>query len=110
MQVIDDEPSGWLLVRDGSRLLLDVNCSHGAVSYDFLMALDEHEAAAYAAGGHDFISVLAGKGQNSAPGVRGSTSPYRERHLPSDIRAKVNDATIGWLTARRSAPSSDRKG
>ena len=101
MQVIDHEPSGWLLVRDGDRLLLDVNCSQGAVSHDFLMELDEHEVAAYAAGGHAFISILAENIQDSAPGVRGSTSAYRECHLPSDIRAKVNEVTIGWLTGRR---------
>src|SRR4051794_3921298 len=101
MQVIDHEPSGWFLVQDGSRLLLDVNCSHSAVSYEFLMELDEHEKASYAAGGHEFISVLAGKVQCSAPGVRGSTSPYRERHILGDVRAKVNEVTIGWLRERR---------
>jgi len=71
------------------------------VSHDFLMELDEHEAAAYAAGGHAFISILAEKIQDSAPGVRGSASPYRDRHLPGGIRAKVNEVTIGWLTGRR---------
>src|SRR6478609_781781 len=43
MQVIDHEPSSWFLVRDGERLFLDVNCSHGAVSYDFAMELDQRE-------------------------------------------------------------------
>jgi hypothetical protein len=103
MQVIDHEPSGWFLVRDGGRLLLDVNCSHSAVSYEFLMELDEQERTAYAAGGHEFISLLAQKVQYSAPGVRGSTSPYRERLILNDVRAKVNEVTIGWLRERRGA-------
>ncbi|WP_369942346.1 hypothetical protein [Xanthomonas medicagonis] len=39
MQVVDHEPHAWFLLRDGDTLLLDVNCSHGAVGYAWTMAL-----------------------------------------------------------------------
>jgi hypothetical protein len=101
--VIDHEPSAWFLVQDGERLLLDVNCSHGAVSYPFLMALDEAEREAYAARGHSFISELANKIQYSAPGVVGSVSPYRDRDLRGSERLTVDEVTIAWIREHRGA-------
>lgn len=103
MTVIDHEPSAWFLVRDGERLLLDVNCSHSAVSYQFLMVLDETEREAYAARGHTFISELAGKVQYSAPGVIGNVSPYGERNLQGADRLTVDEVTIAWVKERRGA-------
>jgi len=101
--VIDHEPSGWFLVRDGERLLLDVNCSHSAVSYPFLMALNETERDAYAARGHAFISELADRIQYSAPGVIGSVSPYRDRDLRGEDRSTVDEVTIAWIKEHRGA-------
>jgi hypothetical protein len=103
MTVIDHEPSGWFLVRDGERLLLDVNCSHSAASYQFLMELNASERAAYAAHGHAFISELAEKIQYSAPGVLGTTSPYRERILRGADPAAVDAVTIAWVQKRGGA-------
>ena len=103
MTVIDHEPSAWFLVRDGERLLLDVNCSHSAVSYPFLMALNETEREAYAARGHQFISELAEKIQDSAPGVIGNVSPYRDRDLRGADRLTVDEVTIAWIRERRDA-------
>ena len=100
MTVIDQEPSGWFLVRDGERLLLDVNCSHSAVSYQFLMELNGVEREAYAARGHSFMSELAEKVQYSAPGVIGNVSPYRERNLRGADRSKVDEVTITWVKER----------
>jgi hypothetical protein len=101
MTVVDHEPSGWFLVMmEGERVLLDVNCSDGAVSYPFLMELNESERAAYAAVGHDFISELAGQIQNSAPGVIGNVSIYRDRNLGQLDRAAVDEVTVAWVKAR----------
>jgi hypothetical protein len=100
MIVVDHEPSGWFLLMDGDRVLLDVNCSYGAVSYPFLMELSESERAAYAASGHAFISKLAEQIQHSAPGVIGNASTYRERSLGSADRLAVDQVTIAWLKAR----------
>lgn len=100
MTVVDHEPSGWFLVADGVRLLLDVNCSHGAVSYQFLMELDESERAACSTGGHAYLSALAEEINQSAPGVTGSTSPYRERNLQGAERSMVDAVSIAWLRER----------
>ena len=103
MTVLDHEPSGWFLVADGERLLLDVNCSHGAVSHQFLMELNASERAAYEARGHSFISELASKIQDSAPGAAGSASPYRERNLAVADQRRVDQVTIAWMKARSGA-------
>ena len=104
MNVIDHEPSAWFLVRDGERLLLDVNCSHSAASYPFLMALNETEREAYATRGHTYISELADKIQYSGPGVIGSVSPYRDRDLRGSDRVTVDEVTIAWIKEHRGAP------
>lgn len=88
MHVIDHEPSGWFLVVEDGRLLLDVNVSHSFVSYNFLMELNHQESAEYASNGHEFISELAKKIQYSAPGMRGSTSPYSRRNIAGEAQKK----------------------
>lgn len=103
MTVVDHQPAGWFLVRHGTRLLLDVNCSHSAASFPFLMALNEEEAAAYAAQGHAFLSRLAGDIQYSAPGVVGSTSPYGERALGDPDRQHVDAVIAAWVRNNRAA-------
>jgi|SRR6476619_4978542 len=103
MTVIDHEPSGWFLLREGERLMLDVNCSHGAVSYQFLMELNGAERAAYAARGHSFLSELAEKVQDSAPGAIGNISPYRERNLRGAVRSWVDEVAIAWTRERDGA-------
>jgi len=101
MQVIDHEPGGWFLVQDGEKLFLDVNCSHGAVSYDFVMELNDRERSGYAMEGRTFIAALAEKVQSSAPGVRGSPSPYGHRHLQGNVRVKLDECTIAWIKEQR---------
>jgi len=103
MQVIDHEPSSWFLVRDGERLFLDVNCSHGAVSYDFAMELDQREREGYGTEGRQFITALAEKVQNSAPGVRGSSSPYRDRNVQGALRTRLDEVTIALSKGQRGA-------
>jgi len=100
MTVVDHEPSQWFLVKDSERLLFDVNCSHGAISYEFLMELNASEREGYTLRGHQFLSDLAEKIQDSAPG---SVSPYRERALPESDRGQVNEATITWMKGRAGA-------
>ena len=103
IKVVDHEPAAWFLVQDGKRLLFDVNCSHGAVSHEFLMELNASERADYAARGRRFLSELAERIQSSAPGARESASPYRERLLQGPDRARANEASIAWLKDRAGA-------
>ncbi len=103
MRVIGHEPSGWFLVEEGKRFLLDVNCSHGAVSYDFAMELSDAEMNEYLRQGSKFISELAEQIQYSAPGVRGNTSSFRDRLLAGPRRDKMNTVIATWLKEQKSA-------
>ncbi len=103
MTVVDHEPYGWFLVRDGARLLLDVHCSHSAVDYSFLVELNDAEVNEYRAQGREFLSRLAHQIHYSAPGVRGSVSPYLDRRVVGEDRARVDEATISWVEERRNA-------
>lgn len=103
MTVIDHEPVSWFLVRDNDRLYLDVNCSHSAVSYSFLLELNEGEINTYATEGRAFLSNLADKINNSAFGLAHKTSPYRDRHTHSETGEHVNAAISVWIKARGNA-------
>lgn len=96
MQVVDHEQHAWFLLRDGGTLLLDVNCSHGAVGYAWTMALNAEEAAQFHALGHDFIAQLAERVQWTAPGVLGSRSPYLGRKVDAATRGRVTSAIRTW--------------
>ena len=96
MIVVDHAPSSWYLLRDGDRLLLDVNCSHGAVGYGWVMALTADETARYRAEGRAAIDRLAAHVQDSAPGVPGSTSPYVGRDLGHDLDGPIALAVSDW--------------
>jgi hypothetical protein len=99
MVVVAHEPHAWFLVQDGQRLLLDVNCSQGAVSYDFLMALEAGEREAYAMRGRQFLAELARKVQSSMPAAPVGGSPFRDRVLRGRDRDEVDAAARAWLKA-----------
>ena len=103
MTVVDHEPHGWFLVLDGARFLLDVHCSHSAVDYSFLVQLNDAELNEYRAQGRDFLSRLAHQIHYSAPGVRGSVSPYLDRRVMGEDRVRVDDAALAWFEGRRNA-------
>jgi hypothetical protein len=103
MTVVDHEPYAWFLVRDGARLLLDVHCSHSAADYSFLVELNDAEENEYRAQGREFLSGLAHQIHYSAPGVRGSVSPYLDRRVVGEDRARVDEAAIAWVEERRNA-------
>lgn len=96
MQVVDHAPHAWFLLRDDDTLLLDVNCSHGPVGYEWTMVLNEEEAAQFRALGHDFIAQLAEQVQWTAPGVLNSRSPYLGRKVDRETRQRVTLAIKAW--------------
>lgn len=100
MVVLDHEPHCWFLLQDHDALLLDVHCSHGPIDYDWTMALSDDEVAQFHAADRTFISSLAENVQWTAPGVRGSNSPYVGRNLDADTRARVTAAVTEWLHGR----------
>ncbi|WP_431103988.1 hypothetical protein [Roseateles noduli] len=97
MEVLDHEPQLWFLVGEKDSLLFEVTCSHGAVDYIVTLALNDAERQAYAARGHAYLNELAEAIHFSAPGVRGSVSPYRDRKLDSLRSNRVSEAVRDWL-------------
>lgn len=96
MRVIDHEPQSWFLLEDDGALYLDANCSHSFISYDFLLQLDESEAARYRREGRTYISWLAQDIQNSAPIVAASNSKYTGRDRSSEFSQRVTAAVQEW--------------
>mgnify|MGYP003422809230 CR=1 FL=1 len=96
MIVLDHEPHWWFLLQDGETLLLDVHCSHSAVDYSWVMTLNSDEAAQFKSTGRAFLTQLAERVQWSAPGIRGSTSPFRGRNLSRTHDRAVSEAIKAW--------------
>jgi hypothetical protein len=99
MKVVDQEPHAWFLLEDDGALYLDVHCSHSAIDYSVLIALDPAERSAYESGGHAYLDQLAYGIHYSAPGVRGSASPFKDRNLavgPGGESRRANAAIEGW--------------
>lgn len=106
MKVIDHQPHAWFLLDDQGVLYLDVNCSHGAVGYSVLVALNAGETSAYADQGRAYIDDLAQDIQNSAPGAVSSVSPFKSRNLTvgRGQESKRADAEIkAWLAGQSGA-------
>ena len=96
IEVVDLEHYTWILLRNSEELLLDVNCNHSAFGYSFLMKLNSSERADYENKGREFLTELAGRIQYSAPGIRGSSSPYTSRDLTSEFGAAISKAVAEW--------------
>jgi hypothetical protein len=101
MEVIDHGPHAWFLVRDGDALLLDARCSHGPAEYSVVIELDEAERQAYTARAKVYVDQLAQAIHESAPGVQGSTSPYRSRILGPARANQVQQTILVWVEAHR---------
>jgi hypothetical protein len=96
LKVIEHMPAFWFLLAFDNRLLLDVNCEHGAVSYDVLIELNEEESSQYAALGRNYLSTLAEAVNYSAPGARGSDSVYKGRNISTKYRHEMASAIEFW--------------
>lgn len=99
MRVLHHEPYAWFLLEDDGAFYLDAHCSHSAVDFSVLVALDATERAAYEECGHGYLDRLAYDIHYSAPGVRGSRSPYQARNLavgPGDQSRRANAAIEAW--------------
>ena len=101
LKVIEHSPAFWFLLARESRLFLDVNCAHGAVSYDVLIELNEEESSEYAARGRNYLNMLAETVNYSAPGARGSDSVYKRRDISSQYRHEVLGAIGFWHSEKR---------
>jgi hypothetical protein len=100
MIVLDHQPRWWFLLQDGDALLFDVHCSHGPVDYAWTMFLNAAETSQLRAAGRAFLGALAGQVQSSAPGARGSNSPFLDRNVDSAVRERVLAAVLQWRKAQ----------
>lgn len=96
MKVLDHEPCSWFLLENQDALLLDANCNHSFVGYDFLIQLTPGEIDEYLRRGRAYLDWLSGDIQNSAPILIGSKSVYKGRDLSSAHREQVNTAIDAW--------------
>ena len=94
MEIIDSEPHGWFLLRDGNDFLLDVNCSYSAVSFDMVVRLTSAEVQAYGVEGRPFVSRLADTVQNEA------LTEFRSRNVAGEVGPRVLAAIIAERGSR----------
>jgi hypothetical protein len=99
MKVIEHEPQFWFLLQDANSLMLDVNCEHGAVGYDVLIELNVDERSHYENNGRDYLTQLAEAINFSAPGGRGSPSPYKARNIQQQRGEEILAAILAWRDA-----------
>lgn len=96
MKVLDHAAHWWFLFEEGSALFLDVNCSHSAVGYSFMIELDADEVAQYRAEGRTFLERLATRIQDTAPILAASTSPYKGRDVSGAYAERCTQAVRAW--------------
>ena len=96
MKVVDHAPHHWFLLDDAGVLLLDANCSHGAVGYDFLVALTPEETAEYRRQGREYLGRLATAIHDSVPIAAATASAYRGRNLAATHGERVMAAIVAW--------------
>ncbi|MCG8603016.1 MAG: hypothetical protein MI807_22920 [Verrucomicrobiales bacterium] len=92
MDLLDSEPWSWQLFQSGSDLYLEVLCSHSAADYLFAIQLDSFERARFKESGREYLNHLAHEIHYSAPGVKGSRSPYLERRVSDEVAKKIRSA------------------
>lgn len=107
LQYVDHARGGWFLLRQRSDLYLDARySSSGIIDDSVLIRLDESECEAYRTGGHDYLSDLAMRIQNSSAFL--AQSPYYPRDLyrstdgkryRREVSAAIADHT--WMAERR---------
>jgi hypothetical protein len=99
MKVLDERPAGWFLLEENGTLLLDVNCSHGAFGYSWMIALDADETRAFREEGRAYLDRLAEDINYGAPIVEGSRSRYRDRNVTETYGARANHAVAAWRSS-----------
>jgi hypothetical protein len=99
MKVIDHEPYRWFLLEESGNLLLDANCGHSFIGYDFLIQLTPEEMHEYRQRERNYLNWLSEDIQNSAPILKVSTSIYKGRDLSPLHRKRVSEAIKVWRLA-----------
>ena len=97
MEVVHHRPQAWFLLADGSRLVLDVNCSHSAFGYSRVIELSAAERSSYEERGVAYVNELADDVQ-----YHGLTL-YASRHLGPEAESAVSEAVRAWRASGEAA-------
>lgn len=117
MRYVDHEPASWFLVEQLGDLYLDSRYTIGSMGEDSsLICLDESERRQYREGGHDYLSGLARRIDDSRPHLE--KSPFHLRNLirhPGDGRdysaeVRVAIANHTWLARQKQAAAQRQAG
>jgi hypothetical protein len=65
-----------------------------------LIEFGQHEVERYREEGRDYLLQLAGQVQNSAPIMKGSMSPFRDRKLGQEEEEAVHDTVMKWKSTQ----------
>ena len=95
MMVLDYEHYSWFLLQEGEDLILDVYCSHSAISYGLTIKLTDDEVSRYKNEGRGYLSWLAHEVHYSAPIVN-QNSPYKSRDISNEYREIMTQAIVKW--------------
>ncbi|VAW71476.1 hypothetical protein MNBD_GAMMA12-3802 [hydrothermal vent metagenome] len=96
MKVIDQAKNFWYLFEEGGGFLLDVNCSHNFVSYDFMLFLDEKEIELYNNNGNEYLNELANQINYLSPISKLRNSKYKARNVHDEYAEKSVEAIDLW--------------
>ena len=106
MKVRDYAPHHWFLFEKAGSLFLDVNCSHSAFGYTFMVELNAEEVARHRTEGRAFLEWLAGRIQDTAPILTVSTSPYKGRDVSGAYAEQSALAVEAWRLSGADKPKS----
>ncbi|QGX40925.1 hypothetical protein [Permianibacter aggregans] len=104
MTVVDHEPQFWFLLEADGKLLFDINCTSSFIGYEFAMFLDDEEVRQYQSRGHLYLNELAEKVNFSAPIMRESLSPYKNRCVTREYSESILQAVRRWKSANPPNP------
>ena len=93
MEVVDQEPGAWFLLREGESFFLDANCDVSAVGFTILLRLTEEERDEYRIIGRAYIQYLAARVQNWP-------ERYATRNIAGTDAARVHEAIMDWKSQR----------
>lgn len=96
MKIIDQEPQFWFLFEHEEKLMLDVNCNHGAFGYSYMIILSSDEIENYKINGHNYINEIAREIQYSAPVAKGSKSIYKGRDVSKEYSETFVKTVKEW--------------
>lgn len=96
MEVIDNRPRAWFLLREGGDYYLDINASQGIVSYSFRLRLTPEETQGCLARGGVYLDELSEK-------INYSIRDYQSRDLAPAMGERVDRAILTWRASHSDA-------